>query len=102
MAATVYVSGNVDGMVRRLEDGDASPHCVEGKWIETFVPMNPPGAVSEGPGVVKVLVNAHPQESQGAATSQPGPAIEGWVRGRESPSAAGWDYPDPPVPIGRR
>lgn len=88
MAATVDTYVNLDGMVQRLEYGDASPHGVGVEWNKAYVPINPPGAVTEGPGILKALVLAHPGISHAAAGAFP-PLNEGPVGGNRGPPQSG-------------
>ena len=54
VAVTIYLSGNVDGMVSFLEENGGDPRNAGEDYIEAYVPVPLLGAVSERPGVIRV------------------------------------------------
>ena len=54
VAVTIYLSGNVDGVVSFLEDNGGSPRNVGEDYIEAYVPVPLLGQVSEQFGVLRV------------------------------------------------
>ena len=70
VAVTIYLSGNVDGVVQFLEDFGGDPRNVGGDYIEAYVPVSLLGPVSEQPGVLRVREIVPPQPDFGDFTSQ--------------------------------
>ena len=70
VAVTIYLSGNVDGVVQFLEDFGGDPRNVGGDYIEAYVPVSLLGPVSEQPGVLRVREIVPPQPDFGDVTSQ--------------------------------
>ena len=70
MAVTIYLSGNVDGMVSFLEDNGGDPRNVGEDYIEAYVPVTLLGPVSEQPGVLRVREIIPPEPDFGPLTSQ--------------------------------
>ena len=64
IAVTIYLSGNVDDVVKLLEDNGGSPRNVGGDYIEAYVPVSLLGQLSEQPGVIRVREIAPPEENQ--------------------------------------
>ena len=54
VAVTIYLSGNVDDVVKFLEDNGGDPRNVGEDYIEAYVPVTLLGVVSEQPGVLRV------------------------------------------------
>ena len=65
VAVTIYLSGNVDDVVKFLEDNGGSPRNVGEDYIEAYVPVSLLGQVSERPGVIRVreIAPAEPAQS---------------------------------------
>ena len=61
VAVTIYLSGNVDEVVKFLEDNGASPRNVGEDYIEAYVPVTLLGQTSEQPGVIRVREIIPPQ-----------------------------------------
>ena len=70
VAVTIYLSGNVDGMVSFLEDNGGDPRNVGEDYIEAYVPVTLLGPVSEQPGVIRVREIVPPEPEYGYSTSQ--------------------------------
>ena len=70
VAVTIYLSGNVDGVVQFLEDFGGDPRNVGEDYIEAYVPVSLLGPVSEQPGVLRVREIVPPQPDFGDVTSQ--------------------------------
>ena len=70
VAVTIYLSGNVDGMVSFLEDNGGDPRNVGEDYIEAYVPVTLLGPVSEHPGVLRVREIVPPEPEYGYFTSQ--------------------------------
>ena len=70
VAVTIYLSGNVDGVVSFLEDNGGSPRNVGEDYIEAYVPVSLLGPVSEQPGVLRVREIIPPEAGYGNFTSQ--------------------------------
>ena len=70
VAVTIYLSGNVDGMVSFLEDNGGDPRNVGEDYIEAYVPATLLGPVSEHPGVLRVREIVPPEPEYGYFTSQ--------------------------------
>ena len=68
VAVTIYLSGNVDGVVSFLEDNGGSPRNVGEDYIEAYVPVTLLGQVSEQFGVLRVREIIPPQQTGPAAT----------------------------------
>ena len=64
VAVTIYLSGNVDDVVKLLEDNGGSPRNVGEDYIEAYVPLSLLGQVSEQPGVIRVREIAPPEPAQ--------------------------------------
>ena len=64
IAVTIYLSGNVDDVVKLLEDNGGSPRNVGGDYIEAYVPVSLLGLLSEQPGVIRVREIAPPEPTQ--------------------------------------
>ena len=78
VAVTIYLSGNVDDVVKFLEDNGASPRNVGEDYIETYVPLSLLGQVSEQPGVIRVREIVPPQAAQIAQqVAGHGPPVHG-------------------------
>ena len=62
---TIHLSGNVDDMVKFLEDNGSSARNVGEDYIEAYVPVSLLGQVSEQPGVIRVreITPAEPAQS---------------------------------------
>ena len=65
VAVTIYLSENLDDVVKFLEDNGGSPRNVGEDYIETYVPISLLGQVSEQPGVIRVreIAPAEPAKS---------------------------------------
>ena len=65
VAVTIYLSGNVDDVVKFLEDNGGSPRNVGEDYIEAYVPVSLLGQVSERTGVIRVreIAPAEPAQS---------------------------------------
>ena len=78
VAVTIYLTGNVEAVVKYLEDNGGDPRNVGEDFIEAYVPVSLLGPVSEQPGVVRVREIVPPQPAQ---TTQQivgnGPAVHG-------------------------
>ena len=70
VAVTIYLSGNVDAVVRFLEDSGGSPRNVGEDYIEAYVPVSLLGPVSEQTGVIRVREIVPPEPEYGDFTSQ--------------------------------
>ena len=78
VGVTILLSGNVDGVVRFLEDNDGANIRAGGDYIEAYVPVLVLVETSQQPGVLQVRLIQPPGETQG--TSQVvgnGPAVHG-------------------------
>ena len=64
VAVTIYLSGNVDEVVKFLEDNGGSTRNVGEDYIEAYVPLSLLGQVSEQPGVIRVREIAPPEPAQ--------------------------------------
>ena len=64
VAVTIYLSGNVGGVVEFLEDNGGSPRNVGEDYIEAYVPVTLLGQVSEQPGVIRVREIVPPEPAQ--------------------------------------
>ena len=64
IAVTIYLSGNVDNVVKFLEDNDGSARNVGEDYIEAHVPVSLLGLVSEQPGVIRVREIVPPTTTQ--------------------------------------
>ena len=65
VAVTIYLSGNVDDVVKFLEDNGGSPRNVGEDYIEAYVPVSLLGQVSEQPRVIRVREIIPPEPAQG-------------------------------------
>ena len=54
VAVTIYLSGNVDDVVKFLEENGGDPRNVGGDYIEAYVPVSLLGQLSEQSGVLRV------------------------------------------------
>ena len=70
VAVTIYLSGNVDGVVTFLEENGGDPRNVGEDYIEAYVPVTLLGPVSERPGVLRVREIVPPRPDFGPITSQ--------------------------------
>ena len=78
VAVTIYLSGNLDDVVKFLEDNGGSPRNVGEDYIEAYVPVSLLGQVSERPGVIRVREIAPPQATQIAQqVAGHGPPVHG-------------------------
>ena len=78
VAVTIYLSGNVDDVVKFLEDNGGSPRNVGEDYIEAYVPVSLLGQVSERTGVIRVREIAPPQAAQIAQqVAGHGPPVHG-------------------------
>ena len=66
VAVTIYLSGNVDDVVKFLGDNGGDPRNVGEDYIEAYVPVSLLGPVSERPGVLRVREIIPPEPAQGA------------------------------------
>ena len=64
VAVTIYLSTNVDDVVKFLEDNGASPRNVGEDYIEAYVPVSLLGQLSEQPGVIRVREIVPPEPAQ--------------------------------------
>ena len=64
ITVTIYLSGNVDDVVKFLEDNGGSPRNVDEDYIEAYVPVSLLGQVSERTGVIRVREIAPPEPAQ--------------------------------------
>ena len=78
VAVTIYLSRNVDGVVRFLQDNGVSPRNVGEDYIEAFIPILLLPQTSEQQGVLRVeeAIPAEPFQG-GARNSGNGPAVHG-------------------------
>ena len=70
VAVTIYLSGNVDDVVKFLEDNGGDPRNVGEDYIEAYVPVSLLGPVSERAGVLRVREIVPPENDFGDFTSQ--------------------------------
>ena len=78
VAVTMYLSGNVDGVVRFLQDNGVSPRNVGEDYIEAFIPIMLLPQTSEQPGVLRVEVIIPAKSFQSATRiAGNGPAAHG-------------------------
>ena len=65
IAVTIHLSGNVDDVVKFLEDKGSSARNVGEDYIEAYLPVSLLGQVSEQPGVIRVreITPAEPAQS---------------------------------------
>ena len=65
IAVTIHLSGNVDDVVKFLEDNGSSARNVGEDYIEAYVPVSLLGQVSERTGVIRVreITPAEPAQS---------------------------------------
>ena len=78
VAVTIYMSGDVDGVVSFLEDNGGSPRNVGGDYIEAYVPVSLLGQVSEQTGVLRVreIIPEKPAQSAPLIAGH-GPQVQG-------------------------
>ena len=75
---TIHLSGDVDDVVKFLEDNGGSPRNVGEDYIEAYVPPSLLGQVSEQPGVIRVREIAPPEPAQSAQqVAGHGPPVHG-------------------------
>ena len=78
VAVTIYLSGNVDDVVKFLEDNGGSPRNVGEDYIEAYVPVSLLGQVSERTGVIRVREIVPPEAAQIAQqVAGHGPPVHG-------------------------
>ena len=78
VAVTIYLSGNLDDVVKFLEDNGGSPRNVGEDYIEAYVPVTLLGQVSERPGVIRVREIVPPEPAQSAQQiAGHGPPVHG-------------------------
>ena len=78
VAVTIYLSGNVDEVVKLLEDNGGSTRNVGEDYIEAYVPVSLLGQVSEQPGVIRVREITPPEPAQSAQQiAGHGPPVHG-------------------------
>ena len=78
VAVTIYPSGNVDDVVKFLEDNGGDPRNVGEDYIEAYVPVSLLGPVSERAGVLRVREIVPPQPAQlSQRIIGNGPAVHG-------------------------
>ena len=65
VAVTIYLSGNVDDVVKFLEDNGGDPRNVGEDYIEAYVQVTLLGRLSEQPGVLRVRAIAPPEPDRG-------------------------------------
>ena len=70
VAVTIYLSGNVDEVVKFLEENGGDPRNVGEDYIEAYVPVSLLGPVSERTGVLRVREIVPPEDDFGDFTSQ--------------------------------
>ena len=71
VTVTIYLSGNVDEVVKFLEENDGSPRNVDEDYIEAYVPVSLLGRVSEQTGVIRVREIIPPEATQIAPPEAP-------------------------------
>ena len=78
VAVTIHLSGNVDEVVRFLEDNGGDPRNVGEDYIESYVPVTLLGRVSQQAGVIRVreIVVAEPDQSPSRVAGH-GPPVHG-------------------------
>ena len=64
IAVTIYLSGNMNDVVKFLEENSGSPRNVGEDYIEAYVPVSLLGRVSEQPGVIRVREIIPPTATQ--------------------------------------
>ena len=78
VAVTIYLSGNVEDVVKFLEENGGLPRNVGEDYIEAFVPVTLLGQVSEQPGVIRVREIVPPEDNQSAQrVAGHGPLVHG-------------------------
>ena len=78
VAVTIYLSGNLDDVVKFLGDNGGSPRNVGEDYIEAYVPVSLLGQVSERPGVIRVREIAPAEPAQSAQQiAGHGPPVHG-------------------------
>ena len=91
VAVTIYLSGNVDDVVKFLEDNDGSPRNVDKDYIEAYVPVSLLGRVSEQPGVIRVRKIVPPATTQPAPPQPPQPAQQVAGHGPPVHGSSAWN-----------
>ena len=86
LAVTIYLSGNVDDVVKFLEDNDGSARNVGEDYIEAHVPVSLLGLVSEQQGVIRVREIVPPANN----SARPSPATSDRPAGRWPRSSSTW------------
>ena len=64
VAVTIYLSGNLEEVVKFLQENGSSPRNVDEDYIEAYVPVSLLGRVSEQPGVILVREIIPPATTQ--------------------------------------
>ena len=70
VAVTIWLSGNVDGVVAFLAANGGAPRNVGEDYIEAYVPVTLLASLSQQPGVIRVREIVPPQPDYGNSTSQ--------------------------------
>ena len=70
VSVTIYLSGNVDGVVSFLEGNAADLRNVGEDYIEAYVPVTLLGRLAGQPGVIRVREIIPPESTHGLITSQ--------------------------------
>ena len=83
VAVTIHLSGNVDDVVKFLEENGGSPRNVGEDYIEAYLPVSLLGSISEQPGVIRVREIVPPAATQ-LVPPQP-PQIPQQVNGHGPP-----------------
>ena len=65
VAATIYLSRGLDGVVAFLEENGGDPRNVGEDYIEAYVPETLLGPALEQPGVLRVREIVPPERGQG-------------------------------------
>ena len=91
VAVTIYLSGNVDDVVKFLEDNGGSPRNVDKDYIEAYVPVSLLGRVSEQPGVIRVRKIIPPATTQLAPPQPPQPAQQVAGHGPPVHGSSAWN-----------
>ena len=91
VAVTIYLSGNVDEVVKFLQDNDGSPRNVDEEYIEAHVPVSLLGRVSEQPGVIRVREIIHPPTTQLVPPQPPQIALQVAGHGPPVHGSSAWN-----------
>ena len=91
VAVTIYLSGNVEDVVKFLEDNGSSPRNVDKDYIEAHVPVSLLGRVSEQPGVIRVRKIVPPATTQPAPPQPPQPAQQVAGHGPPVHGSSAWN-----------